>query len=254
MKLFICIVVSIISLIAIFYLIFIPIKINKSQLKKIKQQLEIIEDDKLLIKWNSMVHEYLKFPLANDYGSHSIVLLAALCATKSGPILELGMGTSSSPLLHRLALEQKRFLLSADSDRRWINYFSSFAVNNTLHELKYVEIKSEMGIEWATSNLEEYRNWTVVFIDHRPGSRRQFDLMSYSHRSDVVILHDTESSAVYQYDRALSLYPYKYRFSKLRPYTDVLSVRNEKLINVIRRLLETTPDYYFSNITLNKNF
>ncbi|CAF1218095.1 unnamed protein product [Rotaria sp. Silwood1] len=252
---------SITALLVIFYFSFSLSKTNENRITKIENQilniekyLNIIEEDRILIEWNRMIHKYLQLPLDNHYGSHAIVLLAALYATKSGPILELGMGTTSTPLLHRLALEQKRFLLSADSDLRWINHFSSFAENNTFHQLKYVEIKSEMGIEWASSNLAYYKNWTVVFIDHRPGPRRQFDLMGYSHRSDIVILHDTERSSLYQYTQGLSLYRYQYRFTKLKTYTDALSSKNETVIQLIRHLLEATPDYYFSNRTLNENF
>jgi hypothetical protein len=147
----------------------------------------ISETHKNFNEWNEIMKEYLEFSLDNHYGSHTIVLLAALYICNSGPILELGMESNSTPLLHRLTKDQNRFLLSADSDRRWINYFSSLTSNSTHHQLKYVQVQSEMGIEWATSNLEEYRNWSIVFVDHRPGPRRQFDLMSYFHRSHLVI-------------------------------------------------------------------
>ncbi|CAF1516167.1 unnamed protein product [Rotaria sordida] len=260
MKIHLLIAIGIISLLVIFYFIFFSNKVNEnpitkieSKIAKIERQLEIFEEERISKEWNQMIRKYLTLPLDNGYGSHAIVLLAALYVSKSGPILELGMGTASTPLLHRLAYEQKRFLLSADSDQRWINYFSSFTENNTLHQLKYIEIKSEMGIEWASANLAYYKNWTVVFIDHRPGSRRQFDLMGYSHRSDIVVLHDTEQSSLYQYSQGLLLYRYQYRFTKLKTYTDALSRKNETLIKMIRHLLESTPDYYFSNITLNEN-
>lgn len=254
MKLHALVVVSIISLLFTIFFIFFPSKINSVQVKKIERELQIHEEGNTSTEWDRMIRKYLTFPLDNHYGSHAIVLLAALYVTKSGPILELGMGTSSSPLLHRLAFEQNRFLLSADSDLRWINYFNSFTINNTLHELKHVDVKTEMGIEWATSNLEDYKNWTIVFIDHRPGARRQFDLLSYSHRSDIVILHDTEQSSLYQYNLGLSFYRYKYRFTKLKTYTDSLSSKNKTLIEQLRNLLDSTPDYYFSNTTPNQVF
>ena len=110
-----------------------------------------------------------------------------------------------------------------------------------------------MGIEWATSELRDYKKWAIVFIDHRPGSRRQFDLIVYSQQSDLVILHDTEQSSLYRYNQGLLLYRYKYRFTKLKPYTDVLSSRNETLVNTIRDLLESTPTNYFLNATFMEN-
>jgi hypothetical protein len=49
-----------------------------------------------------------------------------------------------------------------------------------------------MSVESALSDLEDYQDWTIVFIDHRSGPRRQFDLVLYAYRSDIVILNSTE--------------------------------------------------------------
>ncbi len=250
MKFWLLFFASILLCLVFTFFIFYPIISNQHRIFKIGDKILIINKNDPFYDWNRMIAKHLKFPLDNHYGSHAIVLLAVLYASKTGPILELGMGSTSTPLLHNLALEQNRRLVSADSDRRWINYFSSFTINNTLHKLKHVEVTSEMGIEWSTSGLANAENWSVVFIDHRPGPRRQFELMLYAGRSDIVIIHDTEQSTLYKYDQALSFYPYKYRFTKLKTYTDVLSSRNQTIINTIRSLLEATPRYYFSNITL----
>jgi hypothetical protein len=234
-----------------FFLIFYPTLSTKHQIFKFGDKILVINKYDPLYDWNRMITKYLTFPLDHHYGSHAIVLLAALYASKTGPILELGMGSTSTPLLHALALEQNRTLVSADSDRRWINRFYPLTIDNDLHKLRHVEVSTELGIEWASSGLAYLHNWTVVFIDHRPGPRRQFELMLYASRSDIVILHDTEKSSLYKYHLALNNYPYKYRFTKLKTYTDVLSSKNEALVNTIGSLLESTPDYYFTNITLN---
>lgn len=239
-------------LIICFFLLY-PIIANQNRIIKGEEKLVILKKpDASLFEWYEMINKHLTFPLDHHYGSHAIVLLAVLYASKSGPILELGMGSTSTPLLHGLALEQNRLLISADSDIRWINYYSDLFRNTTLHKLRHVEVESEMGIEWAKSGLQDHQAWSVVFIDHRPGPRRQFELMVYADRSDIVILHDTEQSTLYKYDRGLAVYPYKYRFTKLKTYTDVLSLKNATIIERIRYLLESTPDYFFSNTTLNK--
>lgn len=205
-----------------------------------------------LTQWNRLIHRYLKMPLDHHYGSHAIVLLAAAHVCPSGPILELGMGTTSTTLLSRLAKDQRRLVVSADSDLRWINYFSSLSPNNTFHQFKHVEIKTEMGVEWAMANLEDMERWTIVFIDHRPGARRKFDLMSYAHRSDLVILHDTEQTSMYQYHEGLTFYPYQYRFTKLKTFTDILSTRNQTIIEQIRDLLQATN--IFANGSIGEMF
>jgi hypothetical protein len=237
-------------LLLITFFIIYPTLSTRKQVLKLGDRLLVINQNDPFYDWNRMISKHLKFPLDNHYGSHAIVLLAALYASKTGPILELGMGSTSTPLLHALALEQNRVLVSADSDRRWINRFFPLTIDNNLHRLKHVEVNSELGTEWALSGLAHEENWTAVLIDHRPGPRRQFELMLYAGRCDIVILHDTEKSSLYKYDSALTFFPYKYRFKKLKTYTDVLSTRNQTIINTIRSLLESTPDYYFTNITL----
>jgi hypothetical protein len=253
MKSRLTIAVTILPCLVIFFIIVYPTISNQNRIIKVGKKFLLMKPtDTALYEWHKMIHKYLTFPLDHGYGSHAIVLLAVLYATQSGPILELGMGSTSSPLLHNLAIDQKRLLVSADSDIRWINYFNYFTLNNTLHKLKHIEVKTEMGIEWASSALHVMQDWSVVFIDHRPGGRRQFDLTLYAKYSHIVVLHDTEKSDLYKYGRGLSVYPYKYRFKKLKTYTDVLSEKNETIINRVQYLLASIPDIYFTNITLNE--
>ncbi|CAF1518013.1 unnamed protein product [Adineta ricciae] len=159
------------------------------------------------------------------------------------------MGSTSTPLLHRLAIDQNRFLLSADSDMRWVNHFSSRYGNNSLHVMKHVEVESEMGVEWARADISDAAPWSIVFIDHRPGPRRQFDLIGYSGRSTLVILHDTEQTQMYNYGLGLPYYRHQYRFTRLKTYTDVLSAKDEGLVKKIQFLLDTVPDSFFDNTT-----
>jgi hypothetical protein len=236
----------------IFFCLFNPRKSLETQIFKIANEFKVIPKDNFSREWNETIHKYLTFPLDTHYGSHAIVLLAAAIATKSGPILELGMGSTSTVLLHRLAIDQKRFLLSADSNLRWVSYFRSHLGNDSLHKIKYVEVNTEMGVEWAKADFGDSHNWSIVFIDHRPGPRRQFDLMLYAQRSTLVILHDTEQTSLYKYEEGLSAYHDKYRFTRLPTYTDVLSVNSEALIKKIRFLLESIPDHYFPKLNLTK--
>ena len=221
---------------------------NVEQLK-MKTEIRFARRESTSHEWTRMIRTHLRLPVDHHYGSHAIVLLAALFLSRSGPILELGMGSTSTPLLHRFSVEQNRFVLSTDSNLRWINYFRSINANQTQHEFLHIEVNTEMGVEWATSALADRKNWSLVLIDHRPGPRRKFDLMLYAQRSDLVVLHDTESSALYQYDEGLIYYPFRYRFTRLKTHTDVLSAKNQVLIDKIRRLLESTPDWIFFNRT-----
>ena len=123
MKPYLLIAVCTISCLLILFFILFS---NQKLIINIGKQFSSPNQGASLIEWNQMIEKYLTFPLDPQYGSHAIVLLAALYVAKSGPVLELGMGPTSSPLLHRLSKDQKRFLLSADSDIQWINYFFFF--------------------------------------------------------------------------------------------------------------------------------
>lgn len=218
-----------------------------NRLFKVGKEYVLVKQDSPIVSWHETMKKYLKLPLDNHYGSHAIVLLAAAYVCNQGPILELGMGSTSTPLLHKLALDQKRRLVSADSDRQWTNQFLTLFGNKTSHRIKHVEVQSETGFEWSLAGLSDLENWTIVFIDHRPGPRRQFELMLYSQRSDLVVLHDTEQHRMYKYDKGLEEYSFRYRFTKLKTFTDVLSSKNESIVQRIDYLLETTPDSYFVN-------
>ncbi|UJR38416.1 hypothetical protein I4U23_031084 [Adineta vaga] len=248
------VVIGLITCPFIFFCVFSPNETILNPIIKAGNELKSTEKSNFSAEWNETIVRYLKFPLDNAYGSHAIVLLAAAYATESGAILELGMGSTSTPILHCVSTEQKRFVLSADSDIRWVNHFISLYGNSTLHQMMHVDVQSQMGVEWARADIHSAATWSIVFIDHRPGPRRQFDLFGYSSRSTLVILHDTEQSALYNYGTGLRAYPYQYRFTKLKTYTDVLSSKNETLLNRIRFLLETVPDSYFSpNVTLKES-
>ncbi|CAF2101376.1 unnamed protein product [Rotaria magnacalcarata] len=193
------------------------------------------KNDELNIHWLRVIKHYLRFPLDNAYGSHQLLLLAASVLTSGGgPVMELGCGYFSTILLHQIIVaEQKRYLLSTDTDREWLSKFEA-NMSSSLHEFRHVKEASE----WDHIGTSR-RRWSITLIDHKPGNRRTADLIRVANISDIVILHDTET-AVYKYEAGLAQYPYQYRYTYLSTNTDVLSKYNRTLLSNIRRLLELT--------------
>lgn len=76
-----------------------------------------------------------------DYGTHVFPLLVAVLNT-TGPILEMGCGNFSTPLLHTACAKNKRFLLSAETNADWLKLFTCFATD--WHHLKIVPFTSEI--------------------------------------------------------------------------------------------------------------
>lgn len=156
------------------------------------------------------------------YATHQPMLVAAVMES-NGPVLELGMGDSSTPLLHILCPHRK--LLSFESDKAWSNKFSY--LNTGSHALIHVD-----SYDAADGALKE--NWAVAFVDHGPEERRIVDIRKLTH-AQFVVVHDWEVP-VYRYSEIESFFKEKIICKRLTPWTAVLS--NGYLGGVERRLKE----------------
>jgi hypothetical protein len=188
--------------------------------------------------WFRIIKHYIPLPLESGLGSHKLALLAAsiLTAQHDKPVMEMGCGYYSTILLHRIIVnEQKRFLLSTDTDREWLLKFET-NMSSSLHQFRHINQTSE----WDNVGLDRPR-WSIVFIDHKPGERRVIDIIRLANVSDIVIVHDTETSS-YNYESGLAKYSYRYRYNYLPTHTDVLSKNNETLFRNIKYLLQLTID------------
>ncbi len=136
--------------------------------------------------------------------SHMPTLLLALQKTK-GAVCELGAGFYSTPFLHWMC--PKRMLYSYENNAEYLHYASRF--HNNYHRTRHL------------NDIDYERNWSVVFIDHAPGSERGAEALKFKN-AEVIVLHDTESEQEYGYDKIWS--HFKYRLdSPFRPQTTIIS-------------------------------
>lgn len=145
-------------------------------------------------------------------GSH-IPLLIKLMPKVNLPILELGMGWNSTPLLHWLAKEKGLFIYSFESDPEWIKFFE--------------EYKDE-GHSVNLTNFENTfpGNYGLVFIDHRPAYKRKYSALKYKDTADYIVLHDSEQGKPYSYDKIIDQFEDHFEYKSVgKPYTLVLSNR-----------------------------
>ncbi|UJR07259.1 hypothetical protein I4U23_011547 [Adineta vaga] len=186
--------------------------------------------------WLRLLKHYLTIPLETGYGSHKVILLAASLMTNQDnkPVLEMGCGYFSTILLHQMIVnEQKRYLLSTDTDKEWLSKFQ-MNMSSANHEFRHINQTSE----WDQIGNDRPR-WSFIFIDHKPGERRVVDIIRVIKMTDLIIVHDTETAS-YQYEKGLSLYPFRYHFTYLSTGTDIASYSNKTLFENIKRLLELT--------------
>lgn len=131
----------------------------------------------------------------------------------TGPVLELGAGEGSTPLLHELCTKAGRRLVTVESDRGWLERFESMA--SELHTLVHHEDPA-----WVVAQAEP--PWGVIFIDHAPGKTRRDALERASGKADFILVHDTEDLG-YGLEDLLSSFRYRKDFRYSRPWTTAVS-------------------------------
>jgi hypothetical protein len=136
--------------------------------------------------------------------SHQRLLIAAALRT-TGPILELGCGWYSTPLLHEIAVVGQRYLVTLDSQEPWLGQFRP-ELEHRYHQLKLVDWWEDAKLDPRDYGLLPAR-WSLVFVDHGPAVERYYvtkRLLTPAHQEPTVfVFHDTEEGRAYGYDRIL---------------------------------------------------
>lgn len=151
-----------------------------------------------------------------DWGSHIPILIKCLELTE-GPVLELGMGASSTILLHALCYAQDRLLVSYDNDGRFIEQLKNFKTSS--HEIHFVE-------DWTKIDID--KPWSVALVDHKPAIQRREEIKRLTDTIFVVI-HDSQDRAdeFYGYEEIYPLFKYRYDYTKFANQTTVLSNKHD---------------------------
>lgn len=149
------------------------------------------------------------------YASHLPYLLRALQVTE-GPVLELGTGNGSTPVLHWCCELVGRRLVSMESDAKWVARFAAQFASPT-HEVLTVT-------DWDAAPVEQ--SWAVVLVDHGPADRRQVELGRVTPHAQIVVVHDTNwyNEKHYHFKAHQRFEAFRYRYdSPYKPKTTVLS-------------------------------
>jgi len=162
----------------------------------------------------------MRNPIDLGVGSHVPILAAAVARTE-GPVIELGTGWWSTPLLHWMC-QWKRALVSYETDREWLEVMSQF--KSEMHLMRHVT-------DWEEA--EFYGNYGVAFIDcsmdasqrphHRPRLAKRL-----KGRAHFIVCHDTEAdirpaAGDYGWAELDGLFKYQSTFTGIRPWTTVYS-------------------------------
>jgi hypothetical protein len=163
-----------------------------------------------------------------DYGSHIPILAAAVVEAsrcgRSGDVLELGCGDSSTPMLHYMCRALKVPLVTLDTDMKWMERFGDYfrpPSSGAMHLFTHVR-------DWETQVLDVLdMEWGVVFVDCAPGDARYKLIRRLAHKATFIVAHDSErdhgTGANYEYEKVTPLFKHVSEFRRFRPYTLVLS-------------------------------
>ena len=139
-----------------------------------------------------------------EWASYLPDLAACLLATK-GPVLEVGAGAWSTPMLAAFCRAARRPFVSIDEDHafcrdptRWANY----------------------SVELPNLALEK---WSVVLLDHSPGWRRPADAMLFRDSAEFIVSHDYAGEQEEGYAPLLGHWRHRRVSSTFSPKTLVLS-------------------------------
>lgn len=149
-------------------------------------------------------------------GSH-IPVINKLMARVNKPVLELGIGWNSTPILHWLCKEKNLPLLSFESDQDWLDRFLSFETET--HHLFLHDFMTDIETDFDIG---------LVFIDHRPARKRRSSAKFFKDKADFIVLHDSElaDDPAYKYTPIYKDFKYRHEYKVVgEPYTMILSNR-----------------------------
>lgn len=157
-------------------------------------------------------------PLATEdtcWGSHLVPLFACITATR-GPVLELGIGHWSTPLLHAYICSGGRQLVSIEDSQTWVDRFAD--LNCAGHRV-LCNTYDRAIVEALNAK------WSVVFLDQSPGWRRAADALALREVSDYIVVHDYSGAEVSDpFQPILALWPYR-AVAGFSPTTLVLGMK-----------------------------
>jgi hypothetical protein len=153
------------------------------------------------------------FSYTKAWTTHLPMLIKTVQAT-NGSVAEFGVGLSSTPLLHWLCFE-KRQLVSYESDIFWYEFAKKFQSRN--HSIRLVE-------DW--DKVDTTQQWSVIFIDHLE-NRRVTDIIRFKDSADYIVIHDTDDTKHYGWDKVWSNFKYIHHWKGCSPWTSVVSNKKD---------------------------
>lgn len=156
---------------------------------------------------------------AAGWGAHIPMLSSVIATARPGPVLEIGVGRCSSPMLVEMCRAMGRRLVGVDSERDWLEEVAGVLdYPNLVHMRDWSKLS-----KWAKDIEPE---WSVIFIDHGPGEARLPVLRDVHENleAEFIVCHDTFNPGyLIGYDDYMSKFTYRSDYTLFPSCTTVLS-------------------------------
>lgn len=170
-----------------------------------------VEPQSWLNYLNNMAEFQIRYNHPKGWSSHYTLLLKAIFSS-TGPVVEVGGGFFSTPLLHWVCKSLDRYLITYENDPRFKDLVKSF--QSPKHKIVFLE-------DWNTMDFKKH--YGVVFIDHHPPQRRAVDVWNFRDSADYIVMHDTNPPDKYHWRETLAKFKYQYDWTEYKPWSSVVS-------------------------------
>lgn len=151
----------------------------------------------------------------DKYATHLEALVTALM-DNDGPVLELGCGDYSTPVIAAIARAQGKKMLVQASDASWADRYRG---------INGVQIEIVKWPEWQPPKpLASHDTWGVVLLDSEESTAGRLRLLpKLLGKADVVLLHDANFAKTRpHWDECVKGYDIKW-YKRFDPHTAVLT-------------------------------
>jgi len=149
--------------------------------------------------------------ITKEYSTHNLVLIR-IVEISTGPVLEVGAGLFSTPLLHWLCKLHNRRLYTLENNDDFFYWARQF--RSPGHSIVQVTKVADFKVK---------KHWGVVFVDHdMVDSLRSDDAISFKDSADYVVFHDSDER-VYGFKKVKPYFKHVYEWTGCRPQTAILS-------------------------------
>lgn len=180
----------------------------------------------------------------DPYSTHQALLVAAMVAT-DGPIVEMGGGYYSTPLVSAFTAIQGRFAYTIEtgefvynklkpysSDRHRVllipgyrfDQVGRFTPEDGTSGNEYKQRQMDyLQAFWTEHQAKNLGRFSIAFIDQAPGFLRAPAIEFFRDKADFVITHDSEHLKHYRLEPLISSFGSRWDYDTFQPNSVILS-------------------------------